>query len=215
MRLALPPGSTETGLRAACSKSTRQRIRAAEAAGVIVRDDPDGQALDAFAGFLEATAERRGFELRPQAGYLGWWRRLLAARQARFLVAERDGRLLGAILLYLQGGTYATAFSGDLISERRNVPGVMHLLRWTVIREALTGGAEAVMLGGVDTPGQRAIPSGPADPGWGLYQHKAGYGASWVWQTRARRIVLRPRARLADAARAARRVLDGRDPGLD
>lgn len=215
LRLELPPGTTEAGLLAGCSKSTRQRIRAASAAGVRVRVDPSGAALDEFATFLVATAERRGFDLRPEAGYLAWWRRLLASGQALLFAADLDGRLLGATLVYLQGGTFATAFSGDRLSDRRTIPGVMHLLRWTIICEALAGGARAVALGGVDTPGHRAIPTGPGDAGWGLYQHKAGFGARWVWQTPARRILLRPRARLAAGLRAGRDAVRRWGPGLD
>ncbi|MGH2467631.1 MAG: GNAT family N-acetyltransferase, partial [Candidatus Limnocylindrales bacterium] len=215
MRLELPPGTTEATLLAGCSKSTRQRIRSASAAGVRVRTDATGAALEEFALFLVATAERRGFELRPEAGYLAWWRRLLAAGQARLFVADLDGRLIGATLVYLQGETFATAFSGDRLSDRRTTPGVMQLVRWTIIREALAGGARAVALGGVDTPGHRVIPTGPLDVGWGLYQHKAGFGARWVWQTPARRILLRPRARLAVGLRAGRDAVRRWGPGLD
>jgi hypothetical protein len=207
MRLDLPAGRTEEALLAGCSKSTRQRIRAAQQAGIAIRDDPAGEWLEAFSGFLVANAERRGFELRPEDGFLGWWRRLLEAGQARLLVAELDSRLLGAMLVHREGGLYSTAFSGDRLESRRELPGTMHALRWAVIRAALADGATAVELGGVDTPGQRQIPRGPGDAGWGLYQHKAGFGAHWVWRTPARRTALRPG--MAAAAGLARGALDG------
>ena len=75
----------------------------------------------------------------------------------------------------------------------------MHLVRWTVIRDALAEGASAVELGGVDLPGHRE-PPGPDEPNHGLYVHKASFGAEWVVRTPARHLVLRPGAvRVADA----------------
>jgi lipid II:glycine glycyltransferase (peptidoglycan interpeptide bridge formation enzyme) len=111
--------------------------------------------------------------------------------QARLLVADQDGTMLGGLLLYRQGGSHSTAFSADRASERRRFPGTMHLVRWTAIRDAMADGAPAIELGGVDLPGRRGIPA-KGDPNYGLYEHKASFGAEWVVRTQARRIVLRP-----------------------
>jgi hypothetical protein len=56
----------------------------------------------------------------------------------------------------------------------------------------------------VDLPGRREIPQ-PGDPNRGLYEHKAGFGATWVVREPARRIVLRPWA--DRAGRLSRRAL--------
>jgi hypothetical protein len=94
---------------------------------------------------------------------------------------------------------HATAYSADRADLRHTLPGTMHLVRWTVIRDALAEGAGAVELGGVDLPGHRE-PPGPDEPNHGLYVHKVSFGAEWVVRTPARRLVLRSGAvRIAEA----------------
>lgn len=204
MRLGLPAGSTEAAIWSGIAKTTRQRIRAAERQGTTVRHDASGELLDAFGELLVERADALGIAMRPDLGYLAAWRLLIAAGQARLLVAEHEGRLAGALLLYLQGGIHSTAYSADRAALRRELPGTMHLVRWTAIREAIAAGVPAIELGGVDLPGHRD-PPGPDDPNHGLYMHKASYGAHWIVRTPARRLVLRPwPVRLADARAGAR-----------
>ncbi len=140
MRLPLPPGSTEEALWAGVAKTTRQRVRAAERAGTTVRHDETGELLEAFGELLVERADALGIAMRPELGYLAAWRRLLAAGQARLLVAEHEGQLAGGLLSYLQGGMHSTAYSADRAALRRSLPGTMHLVRWTAIREALAAG---------------------------------------------------------------------------
>jgi hypothetical protein len=217
MRLALPAGSTTDSAWSGISKSTRQRIRGAERAGTCVRKDPSGERLETFAELLVDRADALGIAMRPELGYLAAWRLLVAAGQARLLVAEHDGKVVGGLLLFLQGGIHATAYSADRADLRDALPGTMHLVRWHAICDALAEGVPALELGGVDLPGRREPPA-PGDPNYGLYQHKASFGATWVVRTRARRIVLRPWAdRLATSrgwllrrARAARDAVAAR-----
>ena len=134
-------------------------------------------------------------------------------------LAEHDGQLAGGLLVYLQGGIHSTAYSADKASLRRELPGTMHLVRWTAIRDAITEGATAIELGGVDLPGHR-LPPGPDDPNHGLYMHKASFGAQWVIRTPARRMTLRPgpvrvaeiRDGVLDAGRRLLRAVPGVDP---
>jgi lipid II:glycine glycyltransferase (peptidoglycan interpeptide bridge formation enzyme) len=91
-------GLDEDAARAAIAKSTRQRLRQAERAGIrIVRHDgpgrspeiPDGEfecpdepaerALDRFYDLLLGTGERRGFGFGSRADFVGWWRVALGA----------------------------------------------------------------------------------------------------------------------------------------
>jgi len=193
MRLPLPPGTTEEAAWAAVAKTTKQRVRGAERVGTVVRRDETGESLDAFGELLVERADALGIAMRPELGYLAAWRRLLAVGQARLLVAEHDGQLAGGLLLYLQGGMHSTAYSADRAALRRELPGTMHLVRWTAIRDAIAEGASAIELGGVDLPGHRE-PPGSDDPNHGLYMHKSSFGAEWVVRTPARRLVLRPGA---------------------
>ena len=191
MRLVLPDGRDPEALLASYAKSTRQRIRSAERAGTTVRVDAAGERLPAFADLLVARAEDLGIPMRPELGYSAFWRRLIEAGQARLYVAEREGVVLGGVLVYLQGGTFATAYSADDATRRRELPGTMHLVRATLLRDALVEGARWVDLGGVDLPGRREPPK-EGDPNHGLYEHKRSFGAVWVVREPARRIVLRP-----------------------
>jgi lipid II:glycine glycyltransferase (peptidoglycan interpeptide bridge formation enzyme) len=195
--LDLPSAADDAALLAGMSKSTRQRIHAAEAGGTTVREDREGRQLDAFGGFMDATARRKRFNFGSERGFTRWWRRIVGTDRCRFLVAECDGRLLGGLLAYRQGGHWATAFSADDASLRREHVGTMHLLRWTVIRMARDDGAPSIDLGGVDVPGARRMPQ-PGEPQWGMYEHKIGFGARWVESVGAHEIVLRPAVYRAD-----------------
>jgi len=214
MRLTLPDDRDTDALLASYAKGTRQRIRSAEKAGTTVRIDTHGARLPAFADLLVSRAEDLGIPMRPELGYSAFWKRLIEARQARLYVAEREGVMLGGVLVYLQGGTFATAYSADDATRRRELPGTMHLVRATLLRDALLEGARSVDLGGVDLPGRREPPQ-EGDPNHGLYEHKRSFGALWVVREPARRIVLRPWAdRAAGLSRSAlgtvRRVRAGR-----
>jgi lipid II:glycine glycyltransferase (peptidoglycan interpeptide bridge formation enzyme) len=147
--------------------------------------------------------------LQTGTGFVDAWRRLIEAGLARLLLAEHEGDLVGGLLLFRQGGIHATAYSADRADRRRELPGTMHLVRWTAIRDALAEGCTGIELGGVDLPGHRSPPQ-PGDPNRGLYEHKRGFGAEWVEREPARRIVLRPRAeRLAVIRRRALGALRG------
>ena len=203
--LALPAGSSEDELYRRVAKSTRQRIGAARKAGISVGEDASGEHLGGFGELVTATAERKRFTFSAELGFVDWWRRVVAAGQARFFVAHRGERLMGGIVVYLQGGHYATAFSADRAEERQQVPGVLHLLRWEVIRSALADGCRSVDLGGVDVKGARGQPR-PGDPTWGMYQHKVSFGARWVDSAPAHEVAFRPGLhRLGNLLASARR----------
>jgi lipid II:glycine glycyltransferase (peptidoglycan interpeptide bridge formation enzyme) len=205
MRLDFPAGIDEPGLFAGLSKSTRQRVRAAERDGTRIVDDLVGEQLEEFVVLMRERAVALGIPLRADSDYLRGWRALLEAGLARLLLARHEGILVGGLFLFRQGGIHATAYSADHAASREALPGTMHLLRWTAIRDAFLEGAPAIELGGVDLPGQRRPPQ-PGEPGRGLYEHKRGFGAVWVERAPPRRIVLRPTAERL--ARGRRRVID-------
>ena len=201
MRLVFEAGADEATLRAGFSKSTRQRLRAAEDAGTQVRDDAEGRHLADFVVLMRQRADALGIPLQQGSDYLRGWQALMEADLARLLVAFHEDRLVGGLFLYRQSGIWATAYSADDASRRKELPGTMHLVRWAAISRALQDGAPAIELGGVDLPGRREPPR-KGEPNRGLYEHKRGFGAEWVTRSPARRIVLRPWAdRLATVRR--------------
>jgi lipid II:glycine glycyltransferase (peptidoglycan interpeptide bridge formation enzyme) len=205
MRLDFGAGQDEATLLAGCSKSTRQRIRAAEQAGIVVREDPRGERLDELVVLLRERASVLDIPLQQGSDFLHGWHALLDAGLARLLVADHDGELIGGLFLYRHGGIHATAYSADRASARSSLPGAMHLVRWTAIRDALHDGAAAIELGGVDLPGHRRPPGSDA-PMFGLYEHKRSFGARWQERSTPRRIVLRPG--VERLARTRRVVID-------
>ncbi len=205
MRLTFAPGADAETVFAGFSKSSRQRIRAAQGDGTRVSEDHSGDRLDEFAVLMRERAEVVGMQLQQGSDYLRGWRALMAAGLAHLLVAEHDGELVGGLFLFHQGGIQATAYSADRAARRGDLPGTMHLVRWTAIAGALAAGCPAIELGGVDLPGHRSPPE-RGDPNRGLYEHKRGFGAEWVEREPPRRIVLRPTAERL--ARLRRRTID-------
>lgn len=191
MRLALPAGCSEEELFATLSKTTRQRVRAAEKSGIRVRVDEGADRLVDFARLLGERGRDLGFHLGAEFGSMDFTALLIRAGQARLYVAEHENDLVGGLVVHLEGGIFSTAHSADRVDLRRTHPGTMHLVRWTIIRDALASGAPRIDLGGVDLPGHREPPA-PDEPNYGLYEHKRGFGAVWTAREPARRIVLRP-----------------------
>ncbi len=210
--LPLGPGVDETAAFERISKSTRQRIRGAEKAEVVVvchdtRSDHgvgDGfaapaesvdAALDRFYDLLLETGERRHFSFGPRAGFVAWWLAALRAGHLVYLEAragDAAGDPLAGLVLYRHGGRLSTVHSGDHAASRTTHPGALHLLRWRAIQLAVREGCSEMDLGGVDVTGARGEPD-EGDPLYGLYQHKASFGGRWLELTGAHERVDDPR----------------------
>jgi lipid II:glycine glycyltransferase (peptidoglycan interpeptide bridge formation enzyme) len=212
MVLDLGPDAEPAAVFAAVTKQTRARIRRAESGGLIIRrydarppatssDRPvvdmgtDGHAaLDAFFELELATAERRRFALGPRQRFLAWWEAALRAGHLIYLEAldpSDPSRPAGGLVLYRHGQRLSTVQSSDRVELRRTLPGVLHLLRWRAIEQAIAEGRLQMDLGGADAPGARGQPR-PGDPMYGLYEHKASFGARWVTMSGAHEKVVRP-----------------------
>ncbi|MEO5883890.1 MAG: GNAT family N-acetyltransferase [Candidatus Limnocylindrales bacterium] len=209
-RISLPlvAGTDDVAVRAGFTKSTRQRVSAAERSAVVIRRhdtggwtgghpqfDPPDRPLDTvlgdFATLLEGTGERLGFRFGPRQVFIDWWRAAHDAGHLVYLEARDDGALLGGLLLYRHGDRLSTVHSGDAPGVRESHPGVMHLLRWRAIQLAIREGRSEMDLGGVDVGPGHTEP-GKGDEMAGLYEHKRSFGASWVEMIGAHERVIRP-----------------------
>jgi lipid II:glycine glycyltransferase (peptidoglycan interpeptide bridge formation enzyme) len=225
-RVSLPLEGDEEQVFGGVSKSTRQRIRKAEADGiVVVRHDgrvapagvgdgfnppsePTEIALDRFYDLLLETGERRNFSFGPREAFLAWWSAAVRAGHLILLEARSpDGVPQAGLVLYRHGERLSTVHSGDHASARRDHPGALHLLRWRAIQLAIRERRTEMDLGGVDVEGARREPR-EGEPMWGLYQHKLSFGGQWLELSGAHERVLDAnRYRLGRlAARASRLV---------
>jgi hypothetical protein len=207
MTLPLGNGSDEVSVLEGIARSTRQRIRGAERAGVtVVRHDshlahdgvgdgfvaptePAPQALDRFYDLLLETGERRQFSFGPRSMFVTWWRTAHEAGHLVYLEARTAGGVahgqpLAGLILYRHGGRLSTVHSGDHAATRTDHPGALHLLRWRAIQLAVREGCSEMDLGGVDVAGARGEPR-EGDPLYGLYQHKRAFGGRWLELTGA------------------------------
>jgi lipid II:glycine glycyltransferase (peptidoglycan interpeptide bridge formation enzyme) len=205
VRLPLGPDADEATVRAAVAKSTRQRIRAAEGAGIVIarydgrpgseasgKDfvrpaEPADEALDRFYDLLLETGERRDFSFGPRSGFVAWWRAALAAGHLVYLEARESAsgaQPIAGLILYRHGQRLSTVHSGDHATMRTTYPGAPHLLRWRAIQLAIRERCLEMDLGGVDVAGSRDEPRA-GDPLYGLYQHKRSFGATWLALTGA------------------------------
>jgi lipid II:glycine glycyltransferase (peptidoglycan interpeptide bridge formation enzyme) len=183
----------EADVFAGIAKSTRQRIRHAEARGPeiarLARDAPDARtALDGFYDLLRGTGDRRGFTFGSRREFVDWWERALAAGHLVYLHADDARGTLAGLLLYRHGGRLSTVHSADLADARAEHPGLLHLLRWRAIQLALAEGCREMDLGGVDVAGARRVPV-KGEPMHGLYEHKRSFGAEWVELAGAHEVV--------------------------
>jgi lipid II:glycine glycyltransferase (peptidoglycan interpeptide bridge formation enzyme) len=204
--LTLGPGADEASVFEAITKSTRQRVRAAERDGLaVVRHDariagdgvgegfglptePAAAALDRFYDLLLETGERRQFSFGPRGAFVAWWRAALDAGHLVYLEArtagDAAGEPLAGLIVYRHGGRLSTVHSGDHATARTDHPGALHLLRWRAIQMAIREGCPEMDLGGVDVSGSRDEPR-EGDPLYGLYRHKRGFGGRWLELTGA------------------------------
>jgi len=228
--VALARDTDDDAVRAGLTKSTRQRVAAAERDGIVVErhdtagwgslhplfERPTRPLADALAGFatlLEETGERLGFRFGPRQVFLDWWAAAHAAGLLVYLEAREpvaSDAPLGGLILYRHGERLSTVHSADAPGVRERHAGVMHLLRWRAIQLAIREGCVEMDLGGVDTGPDHREP-GEGEPMAGLYEHKRSFGATWQAMTGAHERVLSPwRYGLGRAAARLARLSGGR-----
>lgn len=158
----------EDAILAAFDKDTRWSVRAAERRGVAVAERSDRVALEAFQTLYAATGRRAGFITRT-AGYYGRvWRALLDAGHATLLVATVASQIVAGAMLFWCGDRAIYMYGASDEVARRTY--ATYLLQWLCVRSARERGCARYDFGGVPRE-----PS-PADPMYGVYVFKKGFG---------------------------------------
>ena len=156
-------------LLAAMKTKTRYNIRLAEKRGVMVRPGAAGEDLDRLYALYAETAVRDGFVLRPRDYYLRAWGGFIDAGLAQPFLAEIGGRAVAGVIAFRFGDRAWYLYGMSSSAHRQAMPN--HALQWAAIRWARDAGCAAYDFWGAPEAAD------PADPLWGLYRFKEGFGA--------------------------------------
>lgn len=150
---------------------TRYKVRLAEKKGVTIRrGGPDD--FQSIADLYAETSARDGFLIRDKDYYLDVWRRFYTAEMLTPLIAEVDGKMVAAVMIFVTGETarYVYGMSGP--EHREKMPN--YLLQWEAIKLAKEKGCKVYDLWGA--PDEFV----EDDRMWGVYQFKRGLGGEVV-----------------------------------
>lgn len=150
---------------------TRYKVRLAEKKGVTVRRGGPAD-FDAVADLYAETSARDGFLIRDKDYYLDVWQRFYAADMLTPLIAEVEGKLMAAVMIFVTGDTarYVYGMSGP--EHREKMPN--YLLQWEAIKLAKEKGCKTYDLWGAPDEFNEE------DRMWGVYQFKRGLGGEVV-----------------------------------
>jgi lipid II:glycine glycyltransferase (peptidoglycan interpeptide bridge formation enzyme) len=197
-------GPPDAALLAACSKGHRADIKRAERGGVQVRVGDEGD-LAVFHAVMRATGARAGFGVHSEAYYRAAWR--IFQPRSRLLLADIEGRVAAAHLVFADGRTGLYLYSGA--DEAGLKAGANHLLEWHALRWARSLGCARYDLWGIpDALGRAATApeeeraaleaEAQSDPLIGVYRFKKGFGGRVVRYLPAYdRVLIPPLYRLA------------------
>jgi len=189
---------TRYGVRRAARESVETRV---------VTDAEDRTAIDELHGLVRETQRRAGFRLPPVERYWTAWRALAGPGRACLVEAQREGVVLAAGMLVVEGEQSFYLFAGS----RREEPGetkryASYAVQWAMMGEARARGARRHDLWGV-APAH----AGPDHPWYGVGLFKKGFGGHEVTWAGSWEIVIDPllyglRSAAARLRRRAREV---------
>jgi len=137
-------GSEDTWL-ARMKQKTRYNIRLAERSGVTVRQARDEE-LPAIYQMYAQTAARDNFIIREEDYYLRLWRQFILAGYAVPLIAEVEGEMVAALVMFLFGKKAWYFYGMSTNKQREKMPN--YLLQWEAMKMAKSKGCEVYDLWG-------------------------------------------------------------------
>ncbi len=164
---------SEAEILAGMKQKTRYNIRLAEKKGVRVRSSPGSVAdLDLLYRLYAETSVRDGFVIRSADYYRDAWGSFIQAGLAQPLIAEVEGKPVGALVLFKFARTAWYMYGMSREAHREKMPN--HLLQWEAMRWAKAHGSETYDLWGAP---DEFIEN---DPMWGVWKFKEGFGGQVV-----------------------------------
>ncbi|HYF61902.1 MAG TPA: peptidoglycan bridge formation glycyltransferase FemA/FemB family protein [Herpetosiphonaceae bacterium] len=204
IHLDLAPAAKD--LLAGASKGHRADVRRAERLGVTVRVGASQADLDSFYAIMQATGQRAGFNIHSRDYYAAAWRLFGGQRgdgAARLLLAEFEGAVVAAFLVFASGAEAQYMYSGASEAGLKN--GANHALQWAAIQWARSRGSAIYDFWGI--PAAFLAMESASDPAErerleaaaqatgmaGVYRFKKGWGGAVVKYAPAYdRVFLRP-----------------------
>ena len=161
---------------------TRYNIRLAKRRGVSVKAG-GVKDIDTLYQMYAHTSVRDDFLIRARAYYETVWRFFFEAGLAEPLIAEVEGEPVGAVVIFRFGGR-AWYFHGMSLDEHRDKM-FNYRLQWEAMLRAKAGGCSTYDMWGAPDA------FSAADPLWGVYRFKDGFGGhvtrtlgAWDFPTR-------------------------------
>lgn len=149
----------------------RYNIRLAVRKGVTVRTAGLSELSLLYRMYAE-TAERDAFIIREEPYYRDVWKTFMEAGLATPLIAEAESDPVAMMVLFHFGARAWYMYGASTELHREYMPN--YLLQWEAVRKVQALGCTTYDLWGApDTLDE-------ADPLWGVYRFKAGFGAEFV-----------------------------------
>jgi len=158
-------------LMANMKQKTRYNVRLARRKGVNVRVG-SRENIEALYEMYVETAARDGFVIRDEAYYQAVWSTFIEAGMAEALVAEVDGEMVAALMIFKFAGKAWYLYGMSRPVHREKMPN--YLLQWEAIQHAKVSGCQYYDLWGAP---DRFIED---DPLWGVFRFKKGLGGEVV-----------------------------------
>ncbi len=158
---------SEEAILARMKQKTRYNIRLAQRHGVTVRAGCAND-LQALYAMYAATAVRDDFVIRAPAYYLDVWRTFMQAGMCQPLIAEVDGEMIAAVIIFIDGSIARYVYGMSTEKQREKMPN--YLLQWEAMRYSKQSGCHYYdMWGAPDEFNEQ-------DSMWRVFRFKEGFG---------------------------------------
>lgn len=157
-------------------QKTRYNVRLAQRKGVRIHPSQD---LQVFHDLMNVTGGRDGFGVHSLEYYQKAYELFHSSGQCELLVAEIEGKLLAALMVFAQGSR-AWYFYGASSNEARELMPT-YLIQWEAMCWARSMGCTEYDLWGVPDEDEYTLEAqfaGRQDGLWGVYRFKRGFGGS-------------------------------------
>ena len=164
-------GKTEDEIFSAFHQKTRYNVRLATKKGVVVKEG-NREDLKAFHDIMVETGKRDDFVIRSLEYFQRMYDELVPGGHMKLLMAYHEDKPIAGIIPIIYGKNVWYLYGASSNSHRNLMPN--YLLQWTMIKEAISRGANMYDFRGV---------SGVVDenhPQYGLYRFKKGFNAEFT-----------------------------------